>query len=224
MSEVERTFDWIPPTPQAAVGNAPFRLSLRAEAIRTDRAPRSYAWTRRAWLDQGSEGACTGFGAAHVMSMAPEARTMTNAHGNRFYKGAQRYDEWPGENYEGSSVLGVMKYLRAETGFVREYWWAQTLDEIIQAIGYYGPVEIGSYWWSGMMNTHEDGYVRPTGGKVGGHAYALGAVDLKNRRFRLDNSWGRGWGVNGSAWLDFTDMKMLLADDGECALPRKTRP
>jgi hypothetical protein len=216
----ERTFDWIPPVDEARAGNAPFRLQT---LIRTDRAPRSQQWTRRMWLDQGREGACTGFGAAHVLSMSPEAKVMTNAHGQRFYKGAQRYDEWPGENYEGSSVWGVMKYLNKETGFVGAYWWAETLAEMVHAVGYYGPVEMGCNWYSGMMNTHADGYVKAQGSVVGGHAFALGGVDIRENCFRLDNSWGPGWGARGSAKLSFADAEKLLAAQGEVALPRKTR-
>lgn len=224
MPEVDgRTFDWRPPTPEAKAGNQPYRLVVKAAGIRTDRALRSYSWTPKVWLDQGQEGACTGFGAAHVLSMAPNAREMTNAHGQRFYRGAQRYDEWPGENYEGSSVQGVMKYLNKETGFVTEYWWAETVEEILHAIAYYGPVEMGSRWLSGMMNTRSDGYIRATGGEVGGHAYSIRAVNLSGQFVTLHNSWGRGWGVNGEAKLSFTDLGTLLRSDGECALPRKSR-
>ncbi len=216
----DRVFNWRPPPEEALALNEPFKLET---LIRIDRAPRNYSWTRRAWLDQGQEGACTGFGAAHVLSMAPDARAMTNASARRFYKGAQRYDEWPGEDYEGSSVLGVMKYLNKETGFVSAYWWAGSVAEIVHAVGYYGPVEMGCNWYSGMMNTHSDGFVKREGSVVGGHAFCLGGVNIAERWFRLDNSWGHGWGVNGSAKISFADVDVLLSERGEVALPRKTR-
>lgn len=220
-----RVFDWKPPPPGRLAGNAPFAMSVKAESIRTDRPLRSWAWKRHLWLDQGQEGACTGFGAAHALGAGQYWRTLDNAQARQFYKGAQRYDEWPGEAYEGSSVLGAMEYLHHETGFVREYWWATNLIEVLHAIAFYGPVEMGSVWRTGMMNTHDErGFIRNEGGIVGGHAYCLAAVDIPRSRVRLDQSWGQSWGVNGSAWLSFDDLANLLAEQGECALPRKTKP
>ena len=59
-------------------------------------------------LDQGSEGACTGFGLASVANyllrrrkVMPDTKPVSP---RMFYEMAKRYDEWPGENYEGSSA------------------------------------------------------------------------------------------------------------------------
>lgn len=219
----ERTFDWRPPQTERLAGNAPFLMSVKAETIRTDRPLRSWSWKRHLWLDQGAEGSCTGHGAAHTLGAGQWWRNLTHEQARTFYKGAQRYDEWPGEDYEGSSVLGVMEYIHHETGFLKEYWWATNLNEVLHAVAFYGPVEMGSWWRSGMMNTHDDGYIYNTGGVVGGHAYCVAAVDVPRQRVRVDNSWGAGWGRNGSAWLSFADLEGLLLEQGECALPRKTR-
>lgn len=64
-------------------------------------------------LDQGSEGACTGFGLATV------ANYLLSGRGKRpvadevsawmLYAMAKRYDEWPGETYSGSSARGAVK-------------------------------------------------------------------------------------------------------------------
>jgi Papain family cysteine protease len=64
-------------------------------------------------LDQGREGACTGYGLATTVHFLLRTR-----HGKRdrdpispamLYAMARRYDEWPGEGYEGSSARGAMK-------------------------------------------------------------------------------------------------------------------
>ncbi|MBM3344205.1 MAG: C1 family peptidase [Betaproteobacteria bacterium] len=68
-------------------------------------------------LDQGSEGACTGYGLAAVVNYllwvrALEANTVKAFHGvslHMLYDLARFYDEWPGEDYEGSSCRGAMK-------------------------------------------------------------------------------------------------------------------
>lgn len=43
----------------------------------------------------------------------------------------------------------------------------------------------------------------PSGPSVGGHATVLVGYDRSRRAFRLRNSWGRGWGEDGYAWLPF---------------------
>ncbi len=65
-------------------------------------------------LDQGQEGACTGFGLACVINYvrwasagAPD--TFESVSPRMLYKFARRYDEYEGENYEGSSCRGALK-------------------------------------------------------------------------------------------------------------------
>lgn len=62
-------------------------------------------------LDQGREGACTGFALAAVINflLAARNREERRASPRMLYHMARRYDEWPGENYSGSSARGAMK-------------------------------------------------------------------------------------------------------------------
>ena len=69
-------------------------------------------------LDQGQEGACTGFGlAACVNYLHWERWQRGGCQGPRpagvstrmLYHMARLYDEWPGEDYDGSSCRGAMK-------------------------------------------------------------------------------------------------------------------
>lgn len=64
-------------------------------------------------LDQGSEGACTGFGLATVAQYLLKRRKVvsdaTPVSPRMIYQMAKRYDEWPGEKYSGSSARGAMK-------------------------------------------------------------------------------------------------------------------
>jgi hypothetical protein len=65
-------------------------------------------------LDQGEEGACTGFGLActvnylrwRKLKMPPKLESVSAA---MLYTFARRYDEYAGENYEGSSCRGAIK-------------------------------------------------------------------------------------------------------------------
>jgi len=64
-------------------------------------------------LDQGVEGACTGFGLATVVHYLMRTRKVvsdeTVVSPRMLYEMAKRYDEWPGETYSGSSARGAMK-------------------------------------------------------------------------------------------------------------------
>ncbi len=66
-------------------------------------------------LDQGKEGACTGFGLAAVVNYLKWKKNKYSLEGiapaspRMLYHMARLYDEWPGEDYEGSSCRGAMK-------------------------------------------------------------------------------------------------------------------
>ena len=56
-------------------------------------------------LDQGSEGACTGFGLAAVINLLNQRRgnAAFQSSPRMLYEMARKHDEWPGEGYIGSS-------------------------------------------------------------------------------------------------------------------------
>ncbi|MBS0302654.1 MAG: peptidase C1, partial [Proteobacteria bacterium] len=65
-------------------------------------------------LNQGREGACTGFGLAGVVNYLRWVRgglpkSLVSVSPRMFYNMARRYDEYAGENYEGSSCRGAIK-------------------------------------------------------------------------------------------------------------------
>lgn len=61
-------------------------------------------------LDQGNEGACTGFALAAVVNyLLSHEKVERKVSPYMLYELARRYDEWPGEGYEGSSARGAMK-------------------------------------------------------------------------------------------------------------------
>jgi len=63
-------------------------------------------------LDQGEEGACTGFGLAAVVHYLLRNREVSDRGAvspRMLYAMARRHDEWRGESYEGSSCRGAMK-------------------------------------------------------------------------------------------------------------------
>lgn len=62
-------------------------------------------------LDQEQEGACTGFGLAAVINLLNEKRNRGGfrASTRMLYEMAKKHDEWPGEDYAGSSCRGAIR-------------------------------------------------------------------------------------------------------------------
>lgn len=214
----ERVLDWQPRFDERSLLHRFAALDCYAGG----KQKRSTMRTKQIFLDQGSEGACTGFGAEHVRALSPRGHDVSNATARSVYREAQKQDEWPGEDYEGSSVNGAMKALRL-FGLIKSWRWAYTLDEIKHGLSYHGACEIGVWWYSGMWDTDSTGFVHPTGTQVGGHALALAGFKRINGgiAYRLENSWGPDWGAKGGAWIWEQDLWYLIANDGECAFPVK---
>ncbi len=89
-------------------------------------------------LNQGSEGACTGFGLAACINylfwrrdlleggedgkFEPGEQPTPKVSTRMLYHLARFYDEWPGENYDGSSCRGAIKAW-FKHGVCREDYW-----------------------------------------------------------------------------------------------------
>jgi len=184
--------------------------------------PRSYTWRCNSYLDQGSDGACVGFGVSHELIARPaEAKGITYDYAMELYWEAQKIDPWEGGAYdgaepfyEGTSVLAGVKAAQRD-GWFDEYRWAFGLNDLILGVGYNGPAVIGVNWYEGMMDTDKHGYIKPTGRALGGHCILCNAINVKKKRFTLHNSWGINWGNNGECYISFHDMDTLLYNNGE---------
>lgn len=196
--------------------------------------PRGYTWSCKVWNDQGAEGACVGFGVGHELCARPAAVKNINAKFSReqLYWEAQKIDEWqggayPGASpfYEGTSVLAGVKVAH-RLGYMESYRWAFGMEDLILGVGYAGPAVIGVNWYSGMFDTDASGFIHVTGRIEGGHCTLVHSVSVKDKFFRIHNSWGRSWGVDGEAKISFADMERLLDEDGEACffVGRRVKP
>lgn len=192
------------------------RLLARRRAVK----PWRY-WTPGPVLDQGSEPQCVGFAWRQWLYTSP-TRTKDGPSAPEIYRNAQRVDEWPGEDYGGTSVRAGAKIMES-SGRLVEYVWATGVGELRDWLLTRGPVVLGTNWHQLMFETNEVGFVIPAGHVVGGHAYlAIGYSDRLDA-YRCINSWGSGWGQGGRFWVGAADMDNLLRADGEAcaAIERK---
>jgi hypothetical protein len=205
------------PQPDARNRDYPIRTLLPAKQ------PRSYTWRVGVNLDQGSEGACVGFGWAHELAARPVVvPEITNNLGFDLYREAQELDQWPGNDYDGTSVIAGAKAVQRR-GHLTEYRWAFTEPELALAVGYKGPVVLGLNWYSGMFNPDRDGYIHPTGRLEGGHCILTYSINVRLGYYRLHNSWGPHWGALGTAKVGRQDMALLLAEEGDACIPLRQR-
>ena len=190
-------------------------------------------------LDQGSEGACTGFGLATVANYLLLRRRVVpdnvRVSPRMFYELARRYDEWPGENYSGSSARGAMKgwhkhgvcsetlfpYKPAKKNDAQGLTDARTSDALRRPLGAYFRVnhkdivamhsalaEVGVLYVTCTVHAGWNG-VGADGAITQSAAitggHAFAIVAFDDQGFWLQNSWGASWGRQGFARISYDD-------------------
>lgn len=194
-------------------------LPSAAEITRTYKYWYDNAW----WGDQGARPWCVEYSWHHFMVDGP----IVNKPGpiweiGSIYHNAQLVDEWPGENYDGTSVRAGAKVLQ-ERGLIQQYRWAFNLQDMINTVLTTSPIVFGSLWYEQMFDPDDNDTIHVGGEVAGGHAYLLNGVNVKRGVFRIKNSWGRSWGNRGHAWISFDDVNRLLNEDGEAAIAIENR-
>ncbi len=216
--------------------NFPIRAAINTGAFKTT------TWDCHTYNDQGTQGACVGFGWSHELAAQPYPVPTNATLATQIYKRAQQLDVWPGEDYSGTSVLGGAKAvseLRNNIGepYISEYRWAFGISDVLLALSHQGPVVLGLNWYSGMFDTDYYGYLRVSGSLAGGHCLLatgvnlepapdhegemteLSHIDPSGSYIILHNSWGKDWGVGGKARMTLQDMTRLLSEQGEACVP-----
>ncbi len=189
-------------------------------------------------LDQFSEGACTGFSlAACINHLYKNADQNTQVSARMLYEMAKRSDEWPGEDYDGSSLRGAIQGWK-NMGVCKDTMWQYkttnpgelTIDRAKDArnhtIGAYyrikpeithfhaalnevGIIAVSAYVHRGWNNPR-DGIIEYHEKKDGGHAFAV--VGYNDKGFWVQNSWGNTWGENGLALWSYEDWNANVMD------------
>jgi hypothetical protein len=194
--------------------------SFPIRALVEDKPRRSYTWSVKVFLDQGPDGACVGFSWAHDAAARPKiVPNVDDLDAFDLYHRARQLDQWPGEGYEGTSVIAGAKAMQ-ERGWLREYRWAFSETDLALAVGYKGPAVLGINWYTGMFQPDSNGFIKPTGVVEGGHAILCHSYSIQDGGFyRVHNSWGQGWGEMAVAKIRREDMARLLSEQGEACIP-----
>jgi Papain family cysteine protease len=188
-------------------------------------------------LDQGKEGACSGFALAATCNYLLRTRKVypdkTPVSPHMLYETAKLYDEWRGEDYEGSSARGAMKGWHKHGVCATSLWPAKpgkpgqsinqkrAEDATRRPLGAYFRVnhkdivamhaalaEVGIVFVTGMVHkgwgkVKKDGRVPHDPNLVGAHAFAI--VGYDQRGFWFQNSWADDWGHRGFGHVSYAD-------------------
>jgi len=185
-------------------------------------------------LDQGREGACTGFGLAAVINLLLARRASERQVSARMlYEMAKKYDEWPGEDYAGSSCRGAIqgwygmgvcaedlapfKASDKDWGLTIEqakdarattpgayYRVGKRLSDYHAAINEAGALYVSARVHKGWQRGNaKNGTIPFKSDSIGSHAFAI--VGYNRQGFWIQNSWGENWGDRGVALWTYED-------------------
>ncbi len=199
-------------------------------------------------LDQGKEGACTGFGLAavinyllwrnhlHVDDVQADAEKIASlkVSARMLYNMARIYDEFEGEDYEGSSCRGAMKgwhrhgvcrertwpYIANNTYIPNEGWAEEAIQNPLGA--YYrinkdsivdmqaAIKEVGAIYCSAII--HEGWWIKQSESLpiIAYHhnkigGHAFAVIGYNADGFIVQNSWGEQWGYCGFAVIPYKE-------------------
>lgn len=206
--------------------------------VPTTRALADYKKVKVPILDQGAEGACTGFGLATVAHYLLRVRRVVPdrvaVSARMFYECARRYDEWPGEDYDGSSARGAMKGWHKH-GVCAEVDWPyhlgpkdskgltdfRTSEALKRPLGAYCRVnhkdlvamhaaitEVGILYATATVHTGWDTVGRDgvieQTAEITG-GHAFAIVAYDQSGFWIQNSWSASWGAGGFGRISYDD-------------------
>lgn len=175
--------------------------------------------------DQGQTPQCVGAAITQELASDPVRVAVTHPFTRQnIYNLAQKIDEWPGEAYDGTSLNAGMKAAR-QYGYVTEWHWAASVDEILSSLSQLGPVIMAGPWLTGMFTPDPEGRIPVTGtaGNIG-HCYMLGESQVSRGRVIVEQSWGPFWsrfpGLDGGwrGFLALEDVGKLLQMGTQAAI------
>jgi hypothetical protein len=169
---------------------------------------------------QGGTSECTHYGTTHLLSLTPIVRYNAFGLTANQYRWSQQNDEWPGEDYDGTSVRAALEFMRLEARLIAEYRWAENMDVVLRRLtapasqgG--GPLVVGIDWWSGF---DEPGWWDLSGWLRGGHCLDLIGYEPKTATRREAVIWGNSHDGNfvGRSSVEVAEY-LLFQANGEAA-------
>lgn len=170
-------------------------------------------WKPGPTLDQDGEYSSVAYSLVHHLNALPRRNYFDGEYAARLHNLIVKVEE---EHFGavpagGPSLVAGMLALR-RLGHVDEYRLALALDTLHKWLLYRGGVSIGMDCYEGMLMPDAQGFVRPTGERLGRIAVFCRGVSPWGA-LRLQYSYGSSVGHLGMAWLSRHDADWLIKHD-----------
>lgn len=172
------------------------------------------SWLVISIMNQKKTGHCVSFGLMGMLNTDDEFHVepgFTDAQAHAFYY-LIKDEEGESGMENGAEVRDGLKVAKAK-GWISAYAALKDVYEVTAWLEKHGPVVVGTKWTDDMFAPSADGVVTPTGATAGGHCWYQHG---ENGNFLESvNSWGKGYGVEGTFKITKVDFAKLLEDGGE---------
>jgi hypothetical protein len=178
-------------------------------------------------INQGSEGTCVGHGSTNMLLAGPSEHDdylpfATEESAHQFAR--RLYLEASGDTtYQKGMFPGDACAKLKEWGLIDSYWRVPQVDDVVTALLTFGPVGLTLPWYVSMFDNQASMSkvygnwwikVNMDSEHVGYHWVVATGVDLEPDDgappwFRIQNSWGSGWGYNGTGRLTVENLRRL---------------
>jgi hypothetical protein len=186
--------------------------------------------------DTGPEGTTVGFAVAYALQAAVKAKTgqSVTLSPRGIYVLAKKYDEWSGEDYEGTSVIGGLKAVREVGAYLDDDWpyankskpkagrkpsykisaysELKGIEQILNALRENKLVIATIQVTDDFDKTDKDGRVtiKLPLRTIGGKAISIVGYNAETAEFKFANDWGAAWGAKGFGVVKDTDLTRIL--------------
>lgn len=193
--------------------------------------------------NQLQEGACTGFALAAAIDLLNRRRERgeVTVSARMLYKMAQHFDEWTGEDYDGSSMRGAIRGWWHNGVCTEDVWpyenaehsedltLARAKEARSNTIGAYyrlspnvsdyhcalnetGVLVVSARVHRGWFSPLDSDGCIIKGEAIPGAGHAFAIVGYNSNGFYVQNSWGKGWGNNGTCIWTYEDWAENIMD------------
>lgn len=178
-------------------------------------------------INQGNEGTCVGHGDTNLLMAGasehkayPDFQTEELAHqfARRLYLEASGDTTYKQGMQPRDACAKLLDW-----GLIDSYWSVPQVDDVITALLTYGPVGLTLPWYfsmydnqASMSKVYGNWWIKVNmdSDLAGYHWVVATGVDLDPDDgappwFRIENSWGSGWGYNGTGRLTVENFRRL---------------
>lgn len=193
--------------------------------LKPRRIPKAVEWyfSELPIKDQGQTNTCVGQSCTYLKEVQEyfEHKAVFEFDANKLYEDCKKIDDYPGDGTflriglkilfnDGLSANGLSTPERYK---ISSYARLEGVEDMKYALASTGPIVVGIKVYENMENVKEDGFVPESEGSfLGGHAVMITGYDDTRGGFRMVNSWGKEWGIDGTAWLSYNFIEQNMMD------------